>query len=1040
MSMKNILTKIPCKSPAFWLCLGFTALYLMLGWRMADTLVYDYNGLLFQTDTVEVAEDITEFQTRNHGDTNVHPLFVLFVNPLGVFLSSFLPTTIAVIVINTLFGTLIIWAAYSCFIQMGLPLYQSALWTILTGCTATNLLFVSIPERHIMASFSITLLCLFCVKYPARVGKFVWVGLITFGITITNFLQCGILFFASLFNDNDRPENTFKFVVQKTIKFGLITLSIAVVLSLIQKWIWPDTRYFFIPNVFVEETAFFRITRTPAQTLNELAELGAHLFVFNIAAPLSIIDLDGKFTPLTLSIKSLSSLGPIGLMALAGWSLVLLLSFNLIFFRRHNKWFWLQMGIIACLLFNSIMHMIYGDDFFLYTVNWTFLIIALTASSAVSANKSSAFRLTLNTLMTFMVSAVVLNNAIFINDITSYFKYGSSMKWQMNHGSQWELAKVMERFLVKEQIHTVFSGDKQKWLSTATNHRIKIVNIPNERSISLKQNAELISDNYAFLYDIGDVITFITNSMGSYSKRSFDDFDFYYNIIPPLQDLSPVSRKEVTEISASCNTNNASAVADLNLDTRWKGENKPDAQDWIAFTFSEPRQVSCVRILERNGDYPLQWQIEVRETSTSDWQAVTSNMNCEGYFWSGPRIFWNGKQYHQDARFLPMIISQIRLVFPPNNEGRNASLSEVLIYGPGDPIASEVTALPLLLDELREKNIKKLYSERWVANAVYRRTAILRDTPRMYVETLLEPYVFEQKRARAQPVLDRTPYPVYLSNDAGILTRLENAETTRACLNKRGYSMRETTIGPWILFDFRDSEWSETYAGYAKLYWGSISCFLAEPNGTSKKKALELTSMALHAKDPDQKASILTDALSFYPDSQDTLRHLEQILRNQNKTDEADSIKQRLLLLQTPEIKTPIQFGKNISMTGLSVDTLPATPGGEIKIRYFWKYKPGRDNHNRYSVFVHFQHENKTVFQGDHDFCWQYSNDELRCQGENEIFSEQLVHSIPANAPAGDYRIIIGVYDKHLKERLTPTTTIRNRRKSVELPVTLRVE
>ena len=168
MNIKNILKRVPLKSTVFWLCLTFAILYAMLGSRLADTLIYDYDGLLFHTDTAEVAEDITEFQTRNHGDSILHPLFVLFINPIGSFLNSFLPSTAAIILINTVFGTFIVWIAFCCFRQLGLPKYQSTVWTVLTGCTASNLLFVSLPERSIFAAFSIALMCLFCLKYPAR--------------------------------------------------------------------------------------------------------------------------------------------------------------------------------------------------------------------------------------------------------------------------------------------------------------------------------------------------------------------------------------------------------------------------------------------------------------------------------------------------------------------------------------------------------------------------------------------------------------------------------------------------------------------------------------------------------------------------------------------------------------------------------------------------------------------------------------------------------------------------------------------------------
>jgi len=461
----GILKKIPYKSTLFWLCLGFAMLYLYLGWQMTDTLVYDYDGLLFHTDTAEVAEDITEFQTRNHGDTNVHPLFVLFTNPLGALLGSFLPVTVAIVLLNTLFGTLSIWLAYRCFTEMGLPKYQSSLWTILAGSTASQLMFVSLPERHIFASFSITLMCLYCIRHPGKIRHFLIAGVVTLGVTVTNFIQCGILFYLSLFNRNDDNRNpTFKASVRKTVQFGLTTLLLAVALSMAQKKIWPDTRYFFLPEVYEEETDFMETPSSSEQFTDRFLELSAHMLVFNIAAPKTTIDTDGKFAPLTLGLESFHSYKAVGWMALSGWTLLLFLGLYLVFFRRHNKYFWFQIGSMICVFFNIGMHMLYGDDFFLYTVNWTFLLIAGVASAMVSANKSSAFKLTANTLMTFLVPAIIINNALFFADVSGYFRYGDSMKWHNQHDKRWEISKEMEMFLARKQIHTLFSGDKQKWL------------------------------------------------------------------------------------------------------------------------------------------------------------------------------------------------------------------------------------------------------------------------------------------------------------------------------------------------------------------------------------------------------------------------------------------------------------------------------------------------------------------------------------------------------------------------------------------------
>ncbi|OVE76027.1 hypothetical protein BVX97_02500 [bacterium E08(2017)] len=1038
-NLKEFLSKLP-QSSIFWVSMGFAFIYIMLASRMADTLVYDYDGLLFHTDTAEVAEDITEFQTRNHGDTNVHPLFVLFVTPLGSLLNSFLPVTTSIILLNALFGTLIVWTAYVAFRLLGLPRYQALLWTMLTGCSASNLLFVCIPERHIFASFSITLMCLLCIRHPGKTSRLSWAGIATFGVTITNFIQCIILFFASLHSKRLKRIKTFPARIRKVIQFTFVTILIVTTLSLIQKQIWPDTRYFFLAENLKEEKDFMEQPGTSSELTSRAMELGAHMFVYNIAAPPASIDLDQKMSPLHFDLNSLSQYKPIGWIALSGWTIIVFMGINLAFFRKNNRFFWLQMGILTCLLFHAAMHMIYGDDFFLYTVNWTFLIIIYIASSTVGANKYSAFRITLNTILAYAITAIIINNFVFINDLTNYFRSGSFDKWQEANPKRWEIAKVIEQFLVKEDIHTVYSGDRQKWLTYATTGRIKVVNVPNEQSPKLKKDAELLSDHYAFLYDVGDVITFVTNSMGSYTTTTFDEYTIYHNIVPPLQALSPIKRQDIMEIQASCDIESKDAAADLNLDTHWTGANRAGTNEWLEFTLKEPEQVSCIKLFSKMGKYPLEWQIETREESAKEWTPLTEMMGNQGYFWSGPRIFWNGRQFHLEARFIPTILKHLRIKFPSNGENRRPVISEILLYGPGDPHPSEVTCLPILLDELREKDIGHLYSERWVANAVYNRIRNLKGDLAMDVEMLLEPYIFEHERSRRQPKISQEPYPVYLSKDTGILVSSENAYVTRRNLLKRGYNMRETTIGPWILFDFRKSQWNDSYEGYSRLYWSGISCFLAEANAAAKKKAGSLARKAALTSKPELKKSLLDNALSLFPKHQGALAQTAILLRKQGKVQEAADITAKLKSLSMPDIETPVRFGKRVRLKGISPSSTKLIPGTAINLSFFWEYEPGKQKSNPYSVFLHFQNQNKTIFQGDHEFCFSYTFDELKYQAKGEVLKQDLSVRAPDDLPKGIYTVLIGVYNKIRNERLPASSDYKTDDDAVLLPLIITAE
>lgn len=1034
MSIIRLMKKIPVRSACFWLCLGFAILYASLGTRFISTLVYDYDGMMFQTDTAEAAEDITEFQTKNHGDTNVHPLFVLFINPIGSMLHMAFSTPVSIVITNSLFGMLLILFAYLFFCEIGLPRYQAFTWTMVTGFTASNLLFVSIPERHIFAAFSVTFMYYMIVKRPADTKGLIPAGLLSIGITITNFVQYMILFFTSLFHRQPTAlPMTFKRKITTSIRFAILILGLAVLLSILQKWIWPDTRYFFQPKVYAEETEFIRLPADTAGMSAKLIELAANMFCYNITAPTTTINDDLKLAPIVLPIKSFSDYSFMGWIALSGWSLLILMSVILTM-RKPGKWFWFQAGTILCLLFNVILHMIYGDDFFLYTVNWTFPVIALIAVATVDANRSTSIRLTLNALLTFFVGALIISNVMFINDVTYYFRYGNSDKWRKQNGPKWEQAKEMEKFLRKQNIRILFSIDSQKWLPYVMHKQIEVVNIPNERSPILKQKAELVSEGYAFLYDVGDMMDFVTNTMGSLEKKTYGDKDLYYNIIPPLADLASLSGK-IKSIQSSCDQSHSVAAFDLNLDSDWTCGHEPGATNWLTVNFSEETYVSCVKLFSRDGKYPLGWQVEIKKTPGSSWEAITPEMKCQGYFWSGPRLFWNGRQLHAEARFMPVSATSLRMVFLPNEENRKTLISQVCIYGQGSPVPLESLSLPLLMNELESKKIKRLYSDRWTANAVYNWT-------NGRIETLLEPYVFQHERSRRQPDIEQQPYPIYLDKGTGILVRPEGLESTRFCLRERGFKMTETPVGSWVLFAVAENDWDKAYSGYSRLYWGGISCFLANRNGAAKMKAMELTRMSETAESEQEKMGLLDRALYFYPDLQHALFLKREIFEKNNDREKLSELETRINALCRPNTSLPAKFNNEIKLLGISLDKTKLSHGEEVNVRYYWKFKPAKGHHNRYAVFVHFQNNGTTIFQDDHDLGGQYSKDELMCQSPDEVTTEQLTVKIPGDAPEGDYSIYMGVYDRSSGKRLIPSvkSDVKKHKKGIVVPVVLEVK
>jgi hypothetical protein len=132
------------------------------------------------------------------------------------------------------------------------------------------------------------------------------------------------------------------------------------------------------------------------------------------------------------------------------------------------------------------------------------------------------------------------------------------------------------------------------------------------------------------------------------------------------------------------------------------------------------------------------------------------------------------------------------------------------IEGPSPP--GEVESLPALLSLLDERGIDRLYGDRWVSTAVYRSTEGA-------VATSLERAAFPERT-------ESLPRSVSLSPGTALLVRSESAPLCRRALASRGVSLRETAIGPWVLFDHEPGRPYED-RNEGGLLWAGYGCLAA---------------------------------------------------------------------------------------------------------------------------------------------------------------------------------------------------------------------
>jgi hypothetical protein len=370
---------------------------------------FDEFDILFEMDTPRAIEDMTVLR-EDHSRTRVHPLYVLMVNPAGTSLAWLVgDEVLAARIINSALGALGVALAFAFFTRYGRKMLDAVILAALFGVTTSQFFISFIPDTISLGVVSLVLLyTLFFDSLTEGLVRFLpWflVGLFTLGVTTTNIVQAGILFFIASLNTLDEKKWGRAFL--NSVKYGLAVLTAAVALSLIQKAIYPTTALFFLPQSFAGELGYASplVLQQPRVVVSYLLRT---FLLINIAAPTPrFFEIPGLENPgITFAASNDYSL--IGWFALVLWVGLMLSSVGKILLQNNYLLFYVGLG--ACLAFNFLLHSFYGVtptriELFLYTGNLTFLVMTLLAE-AYLPKWENVFRI----LLVVLVILLAVNN------------------------------------------------------------------------------------------------------------------------------------------------------------------------------------------------------------------------------------------------------------------------------------------------------------------------------------------------------------------------------------------------------------------------------------------------------------------------------------------------------------------------------------------------------------------------------------------------------------------------------------------------------
>lgn len=314
----------------------------------------------------------------------VHPFVLLILRP-PVWLISLLlhgDKYHAALLLNSMMGGVCIFLAWWFFKKRTGNTSYALLMAALLGFSNSHLVLSSLLESYIFSAAALITFILLLQNEATPFWQLVLSGLLTFGITITNFIQTCIGFFVM------RKDRLHIF------KYVLIVLALAVLLAFIQHMFYPTSDPFYIPNRFGSETSNINLNKYKDMTRDEIVkDLASRVNItfrnttlFSIVAPRPLVRQDEvNCTPLCFRVierfrggfKYASYVGFgsllartwfLGLIAAAvvyGWSL----------FKSPSRRPWLQTVLLLNILFNFALHIVYGEDPLLYSPDWTYALV-----------------------------------------------------------------------------------------------------------------------------------------------------------------------------------------------------------------------------------------------------------------------------------------------------------------------------------------------------------------------------------------------------------------------------------------------------------------------------------------------------------------------------------------------------------------------------------------------------------------------------------------------------------------------------------------
>jgi hypothetical protein len=307
-----------------------------------------------------------------------HPFAYLVFRPLGWLLNIFTHNySLSAILLNTFAGALCVFMAWV-FIkrQFQDPVYALLIAGLL-GLSTAHVFFGSIVESYIFSAATLIGFLLLLQAQRSN-GALVASGLLTFGITLTNFVQNCIDMLVL------RPR------WREILRFMAWTISLGIILSLIHAALYPSSKLFFLLSGVKAEGEFsISVFSEPSwRAIGRIVLLVRTILLYTVIAPRPHVfgaDIGGTFpsfnffkiSPGTFAFSNYVGLGNLLVII---WVL-LLFAAGIDFLRKliRTRKVDFSLAFALSLLFNFALQLNYGYEPFLYSADWAYALVFFVA-------------------------------------------------------------------------------------------------------------------------------------------------------------------------------------------------------------------------------------------------------------------------------------------------------------------------------------------------------------------------------------------------------------------------------------------------------------------------------------------------------------------------------------------------------------------------------------------------------------------------------------------------------------------------------------